>query len=182
MTARALVLAVAALAAGCASAPKDAGFGDVQRLVVEQARQPIAWDPSTPVQPADDAAILPLLEGELTADDAVRIALAHNRDVQATLEELGVARGELLAAGTIRNPLFHAEFRFGGIANPVEFGLAQSLFDLLQVRGRKRAGQARFEAARVQVRGRSCASPPRCARTTSTCWPRGASSRARTRC
>ena len=154
MTARALVLAVAALAAGCASAPKDAGFADVQRLVVEQARQPVAWDPSTPVPPADDAAILPLLQGELTADDAVRIALAHNRDVQATLEELGVARGDLLAAGTIRNPLFHAEFRFGsGSASPVELGLAQSLFDLLQIRGRKRAGQARFEAARVQVTG-----------------------------
>ena len=154
MTRRALVLAAAALAGGCASAPKDAGFTDVQRVVVEQARQPVAWDPSTPVQPPDDAAIAPLLAGELTADDAVRIALAHNRDVQATLEELGVARGELLAAGTIRNPLFHAEFRFGGAGvNPVEFGLAQSLFDLLQVRGRKRAGQARFEAARVQVSG-----------------------------
>jgi cobalt-zinc-cadmium efflux system outer membrane protein len=35
----------------------------------------------------------------------------------------------------------------------VEFGLAQSIFDLLQVRGRKKVGQARFEAARVQVAG-----------------------------
>jgi outer membrane protein, heavy metal efflux system len=153
MTARALVLAAAALAGGCASAPKDAGFAEVQKTVLDQARLPVEWDPSTAVRPADDDAILPLLQGELGADDAVRIALAHNRDVQATLEDLGVARGELLAAGTIRNPLFHAEFRFGGLANPVEFGLAQSIFDLLQVRGRKRAGQARFEASRVRVTG-----------------------------
>ena len=154
MTARPVALLLAALAAGCASAPKDAGFGDVRRTVIEQTRQPVEWDPSAPVRPPDDAAILPLLDGELTADDAVRIAFANNRDVQATLEELGIARGDLLAAGTIRNPLFHAEFRFGGEdANPVEFGLAQSLFDLVQIGGRKRAGQARFEAARVQVGG-----------------------------
>jgi cobalt-zinc-cadmium efflux system outer membrane protein len=154
VTARSVALGLALLAAGCASAPKDAGFADVRRTVIEQTRQPVEWDPSAPVRPPDDAAILPLLEGELTADEAVRIAFANNRDVQATLEELGIARGDLLAAGTIRNPLFHAEFRFGGEdANPVEFGLAQSIFDLVQIRGRKRAGQARFEAARVQVGG-----------------------------
>ena len=154
MTAR-LALVAAALAAGaCASAPKDAGFDDVRRAVIEKTRQPVEWDPAAPVRPPDDEALRPLLERELAADDAVRIALAHNRDVQATLEELGIARGELLAAGTIRNPLFHAEWRFGdGTRSPVEFGLAQSIFDLVQIRGRKRAGQARFEAARVQVVG-----------------------------
>ena len=154
MSARAAVLACAALAGACASAPKDAGFAEVQRTVIEQTRQPVEWDPARPVTPPDDAAALALVSGELTADDAVRVAFANNRDVQATLEELGVARGDLLAAGTIRNPLFHAEWRFGsGTTSPVEFGLAQSVFDLVQIRGRKRVGQARFEAARVQVAG-----------------------------
>jgi outer membrane protein, heavy metal efflux system len=147
------VLAVAATA-GCASAPKDAGFGEVRRTVIEQTRQPVDWDPAAPVRPPDDATVLPLLQEELSPDRAVQIAFANNRDVQATLEELGIARGELLAAGTIRNPLFHAEVRFADDSkNPIEFGLAQSLFDLIQLKSRKRMGRARFEAARVQVVG-----------------------------
>ena len=142
------------MAAACASAPKDAGFGDVRRTVVEQTGVPVEWAPEAAISPLDDAAMAPLLADELTPEAAVRIAFANNRDVQATLEELGVARGELLSAGTIRNPLFHAEIRFASEgANPIEFGLAQSLFDLLQIKGRKKMGRARFEAARVQVTG-----------------------------
>jgi cobalt-zinc-cadmium efflux system outer membrane protein len=149
---RAAVVLTVSLAVGCASAPKDAGFGEVRRTVIEQTRQPVEWDPAAPVRPPDDAAVMPQLQEELTADRAVEIAFANNRDVQATLEELGIARGELLAAGTIRNPLFHAEVRFADDSpNPIEFGLAQSVFDLIQLKSRKRMGRARFEATRVQV-------------------------------
>lgn len=151
---RAAVLVAACLAAGCASAPRDAGFGDVRRVVIEHTGQPVVWDSGSPVRPADDSAVAALLAGELTADRAVQVAFANNRDVQATLEELGVARGDLLSAGTIRNPLFHAEVRFADDSpNPIELGLAQSIFDLIQIRSRKRLGRARFEAARVQVVG-----------------------------
>ena len=87
-----MMLAVAATA-GCASAPKDAGFSEVRRTVIEQTRQPVEWDPSAPVLPPDDAIVQPLLQEELSPDRAVQIAFANNRDVQATLEELGIARG-----------------------------------------------------------------------------------------
>jgi cobalt-zinc-cadmium efflux system outer membrane protein len=151
---RVFVFALAATATGCASAPRDAGFADVRRAVVEQTRQPIEWNPRAPVTPPDDGAVAPLLQQELTPDAAVRIAFANNRDVQATLEGLGVARAELLAAGTIRNPLFHIEVRVpADPVTPVEMGLAQTLIDLFQLKDRKRLGRAQFEAARVQVGG-----------------------------
>ena len=151
---RTALLIVASFAVGCASAPKDAGFGDVRTAVIEHTGQPVVWDPAEPVRPPDDSDVAALLAEELTADRAVQIAFANNRDVQATLEELGIARGDLLAAGTIRNPLFHAEVRFAdGSPNPIELGLAQSIFDLIQIKGRKRLGRARFEAARVNVVG-----------------------------
>lgn len=148
--------AVAALAslliAGCASAPKDAGFGDVQRTVKDVAGQAIAWDPAEPVRPVDDAALVAALAGELTADRAVQLALAHNRDLHATLEDLGVARADLLAATTIRNPLFHIEARFpGDPVVPVELGLAQTLVDVLRRGSRKKAALAAFEATRARV-------------------------------
>ena len=147
----AVALAVTMLSA-CASAPKDSGFADVQKAIAEQTGQPVKWDPKQPVTPADDAMVAALLQGELTVDRAVEVAFANNREVQATLEELGIARAELLAAGTIRNPLFHAEFRLPGSPRvPLELGLVQSIVDLLRLGNRKKLGQAQFDVAKVRV-------------------------------
>jgi type IV pilus biogenesis protein CpaD/CtpE len=90
---RATVTALAAaLLAGCASVPRDSGFAGVRSSVVAQTQQPVEWDPQRPVTPPDDAAAAAMLAQELTADRAVQIAFANNRDVQATLEDLGIAR------------------------------------------------------------------------------------------
>ena len=127
------IVLVLSLLSACASVPRDAGFADVRRTILEETRQPVEWEPSRPVLPPDDAAVAALLEDELTPDRAVQVAFANNRDVQATLEELGVARAELIAASTIRNPLAHAEVRFP--ADPIlpfELGLTQSLLDLIR--------------------------------------------------
>ena len=148
------VLAAASLAAGCASVPKDSGFADVRRTIVEETKQPVEWDPQRPVQAPDDGAIASMLGEELTADRAVQIAFANNRDLQATLEGLGVARADLIAASTIRNPLLDGELRFPGApAKPFELGLSQSLFDLLQLGSRRKLGRAQFEAAQLRVSG-----------------------------
>ena len=42
--------------------------------------------------------------GPLTADEAVREALAANRDLQAARFSIDVARGDLLQAGRLENP------------------------------------------------------------------------------
>lgn len=154
MTARIGVgaIAPALLLAACASAPRDAGFADVRRTIVAETRQPVNWDPARPVQPPDDSAVAGLLAEELTVERAVQVAFANNRDVQATLEELGIARAELIAAGTIRNPLAHAELRFpADPVRPFEVGLTKSLLDLIQLGNRKKLGRAQLEAAQVRV-------------------------------
>jgi outer membrane protein, heavy metal efflux system len=148
---RAAVLAASALSA-CASVPRDSGFAEVQRTVAEETHQPVQWEASRPVSPLDDAAVAALLEGELTADRAVQVAFANNRDVQATFEDLGIARAELIAASTIRNPLVHGEIRFpADPVHPFEFGLTKSLLDLLQLGSRKKQGRALLAAAQVRV-------------------------------
>src|SRR2546426_8328290 len=40
-----------------------------------------------------------------------RRTIATDGDVQATLEELGIARADLIAASTIRNPIFEGEMK-----------------------------------------------------------------------
>lgn len=145
---------LALLAAGCASVPGDAGLGDVRKAIEEQGGQPISWSPEQPIEPPADERLRPLLEGELTADRAVEIALAHNRDLLAALEELGVARADLIAASTVRNPVLDGELLFpGDPKNPFELGITQTLIDLFQLRKRRALGQAAFEAARLRVTG-----------------------------
>jgi cobalt-zinc-cadmium efflux system outer membrane protein len=146
------IILVASTLTACASIPKDSGFADVRRTVMEETQQPVDWQPREPVMPPDDAKVASMLDGELTADDAVRVAFANNRDVQATLEELGVARGDLIAASTIRNPLLDGEIRFPGEpAKPFELVLSQTLVDIFQLGNRKKLGRAQFEATRIRV-------------------------------
>jgi len=150
----ATLTSTASLLAGCASVPRDSGFADVRRAVMAETRQPVEWDPRREVQPPDDAAVATLLSDELTVDRAVQIAFANNRDLQATLEELGLARAELIGASTIRNPLFDGEVRFpGDPRGPFELAFSQTLVDIFQLGNRKRLGRAQFEAAKVRVSG-----------------------------
>lgn len=143
----------ALLAAGCASVPRDAGLVDLQKRV-EQSGTRFSWSPEQPIVPPSDERLRPLLEGELTADHAVEIALGNNRGLLATLEELGVARADLIAASTIRNPIFDGEVRFpGDPRNPFELGITQTLVDLFQLPRRRALGQATFDVARLRVTG-----------------------------
>ena len=145
-------IASASLLASCASIPRDSGFADVRQAVITETQLPVEWNPRQDVQPPDDATVSSLLAEELTAERAVQIAFANNRDLQATLEELGLARAELIGASTIRNPLFDGEIRFpGGPHDPFELGLSQTLMDIFQLRNRRRLGRAQFEAAKVRV-------------------------------
>ncbi len=136
--------------AGCASVPPDAGLGDVQRVIRDRAHPAPEWSPQ--VRDRDDERVRELLAGELDADQAVTIALLNNPRVQVVLAELGIARAELISASTIRNPLLGAEIRSrGGAARPVELTLTQTLFDLVQLPRRRRAGRATFEAAKQRT-------------------------------
>src|SRR3954451_1743090 len=115
-------------AAGCASVARDAGVGEVRKAVEEQNGGRLAWDPAQPIEPPADEKLRPLLAGGLTVDRAVEVALANNRDLLATLEELGMARADLIAASTVRNPVFDGEVRFpGSPASPFELALTQTL-------------------------------------------------------
>jgi hypothetical protein len=77
--------AVAALLASCASVPRDAGPTDVQQAVVARTSQTLEWT-------ASDDRVRAMLQDDLTADEAVAMAIANNPRLQVTLAELGIAR------------------------------------------------------------------------------------------
>ena len=60
-----------------------------------------------------------LLDKPLDADTAVQIALLHNRRLQATYEEIGIAQAAIVEAGTVSNPTFHGGAALGLPADPM---------------------------------------------------------------
>jgi cobalt-zinc-cadmium efflux system outer membrane protein len=142
-----LVLASAtALLASCASVPRDAGLADVRQAVAARTNQTVQ------VRADGDARVGTMPQGELTADEAVAVAMANNRQLQATLAELGIARADLMDASTISNPLFEVEVRFPSSPyRAYELRLAQSLIELIQLPRRRALGRAAFDAAQMRV-------------------------------
>ena len=78
-----------------ACAARDAGFESVQVLLEERARLDARWrylDGPTDEQVAE------MLGQPVGPEEAVRIALLNNRDLQASFEGLGITRANLLDA------------------------------------------------------------------------------------
>jgi len=141
---------IALVLTSCVSVPRDAGTGDVQQTITQRGGPTIEWR----AQPAkdDDGRIGAMLADDLTADEAVAIALLNNPRLQVTLAELGIARADLMQASTITNPVFEFEIRFPGEPyRPYELRLAQSLIELIQLPRRRAVGRAIFETTQMRV-------------------------------
>ena len=145
------VLLVLALGA-CSSVPKDAGFGQVQA----DSRAYLGAAPSWP-KTADDeakatAAVDALLAKDLTPEAAMQVALINSPKVRETLERLGVARAEFLAAALPPNPFVDAtRLDRKGQSAMLDYGVGIALVDLLLTPQRGRMAAADFEAARAEA-------------------------------
>ena len=143
-----IILALALTA--CVSVPRDAGTNDVQQAIAQRGAPAVVFN----AQPAttDHERVAAMLQDDLTADEAVAIAMLNSPRLQIALAEVGIARADLIEASTISNPLFEFEIRFPGEPyRPYELRLAQSLIDLIQLPRRRAAGRAAFDAAQMQV-------------------------------
>jgi cobalt-zinc-cadmium efflux system outer membrane protein len=142
---RTMMWMATALLGACASVPHDAGLDEVRQAVSMRTQQDLSLQ-------ADDERVRAMLRDELSADEAVAIAMANNSRLQVTLAELGIARADLIEASTIANPIFEFELRIPGEPyRPYELRLAQTLIDLIQLPRRRAAGRAAFDAAQMRV-------------------------------
>jgi outer membrane protein, heavy metal efflux system len=134
----------------CVSVQRDAGTAEVQTAIAQRGAPGVEWNaqPAT----ADHARVAAMLQDDLTADEAVAIAMVNSPRLQVMLAELGIARADLIDASTISNPLFEAEFRFPAAPyHPFELSIAQSLIDLIQLPRRRALGRAAFAAAQMRI-------------------------------
>src|SRR4030095_8228771 len=124
----------------------------VQKAVANRVGKDVRWNRGTEADAEVADRLASLLHNELTAEDAVQIALLNNQSLQATYEELGISQAELVEAGLLSNPVLSAEVRFPGRPKlPFEIDITQDFLDLLFLPLRKRAAGAAFDAAKLRV-------------------------------
>ncbi|MBS2012575.1 MAG: TolC family protein [Deltaproteobacteria bacterium] len=138
---------------GCISS--QAGYADVRSQVRGRARADVAWRAAD--GDADpDRVTREILSRPLDADAAVRLALLNNRELQASFQDLGIARAELVRAVAIPNPSAEMSYRFGtgsGQRNSPEIAATFSVTQLIYMPLRKGAANAQLEAAILSTTG-----------------------------
>jgi outer membrane protein, heavy metal efflux system len=97
-----------------------------------------------------------LITTNLTVDSAIQIALLNNRELHATLEELGIAEADLIQAGLPRNIELAGSWRFPNEPTPynnVEYGASANVLDLFMLPFRKKVAARNLEAVEIRVAG-----------------------------
>ncbi len=138
------------LLTGCATFSSDGGVESVSALTQQRTGQTVKQHKTDVDASAAQSAISQLISQTLTADSAVQIALMNNRDLQASLAELGVAEADMVQAGRLRNPGLSFSRIHGG---DVEIGrsIMFDLVGLLTIPLRTGIEQRRFELAKLQA-------------------------------
>ncbi|MBX7255848.1 MAG: TolC family protein [Candidatus Hydrogenedentes bacterium] len=88
-----------------------------------------------------------LLDGGLTQEEAIRVALLNNRAFQSIFQEIGVSRADVAQSALLSNPSLSLSARFpeGGGRSNLSVGFAQEIADLWQIPVRKRIAKDQLE-------------------------------------
>ncbi len=141
--------------AGCASIPQGAGFPDVQQQLGTRLEQKVQWNQGTKQDQAVDRALQTLLQDELTADEAVQIALLNNALLQAEYEKLGIAQADLVQAGLLNNPVFSGEVLRSAIGVERTVSVMLDFLNIFTVAARERVAKESFEQVKLMVANRA---------------------------
>jgi outer membrane protein, heavy metal efflux system len=147
---------------GCGASAVSTDVRDVNTFLARQNRaMGESGRPGTSVaMPAEEAwqkdapDTARILAKPLTVDDAVTLALGQNRELRASMYELGIARGRAVQAGLLPNPEIEISLRrqedpFQNLQ--ADIGVEYDLSALIMVPLRKGVADAELEATRVRV-------------------------------
>jgi outer membrane protein, heavy metal efflux system len=143
-----------AFLAGCASVDQQTAFQSVQNDVSNQTGLRAVWNQGTADDQKADAAVHQILVEPLNANDAVRVALLNNPDLQASFEEIGISQADLVQAGLLHNPTLMASWRFPDRPPSItdtEYSLAADFLDLVMIPLRVRIAKANFEQTELRL-------------------------------
>ena len=134
-----------------ACAARDAGFQSVQVLLKERAGLDARWQF---LDGPPDERVAEMLSQPVGPEEAVRIALLNNHDLQASFEELGIARALLLDAGLPPNlELDFERSKVPGERSEFSFAATTDLSRLLFLPMHRGVASAQLDAVRFQTVG-----------------------------
>lgn len=138
---------------GCSTVSNEAVFSDVAGNVNHALNAEVFKITSQNSENESARKVTELLRKNLTPDSAVQIALLNNRALQATFEELGIARADVLEATSLPNPLLLVSGRFptGGGRTNIEFGITENFLSLLYRPLQRSVAQSALNSAKARV-------------------------------
>jgi outer membrane protein, heavy metal efflux system len=139
------------LIAACAPVRRDAGFHEVRDAAAARAGVSTQWNRLQGNGQDVRETVAKLLQQPLTADQAVRLAMINNPELQATFEDLGIAQAQVVAASLLKNPVLDGEVKFSGEGTLIELALVGDLLDLFLLPLRTRVAEAEYHATRLRV-------------------------------
>ncbi|MBR9980240.1 MAG: TolC family protein [Desulfatitalea sp.] len=148
---RLAVLACLPLIAACTTISAERLQGQVGQTVADHLAQPTGWSVATPDDQAVRERVEQLLGASLTVERAVGIALLNNRDLRALLSRLEIARGDMVQAGLLDNPVFAVSLLSGSGGTEVEYALLANFLDLFTLAARRKMAVVQLERTRLAV-------------------------------
>jgi len=151
-TRRAIVGATLCLGTvGCAKVDPRADFDRAAKMISARTGVDRVYTPER--SSADKEAVTALLANGLTVDEAVQVALLNNKRFQALVEDIGVARANVVQSGLLSNPSigFSPRFPDGGGRSNLTVTFAQQIADLWQIPVRKRIAEAALERSILNI-------------------------------
>lgn len=150
-----LMITFAASVLGCASVKPTEARRDVAEIVEQRAGLPgvIPEQQDAESRAKVRARVDDLMAKPLTLDRALQVAMLNNRELRATLEELGVAQADLVDAGLLANPTISGDLVNSTKGNGLGGGLAlsQSLLSVFLIPAKQRIAKTRLSQVVVLV-------------------------------
>lgn len=136
--------------------PKEPPLRPVEKAVADRTGVVVRWQQNAQARDEALAQVRALLKRPLSIKRAVQIALLNNRDLLATLEDVGVSAADLREAGMWKNPSIDLSVRFPDrppSASDVEQSAVFDMLDLLMLPLRKRVAADQLAATQLRVAG-----------------------------
>src|SRR3954447_22319758 len=133
---------------------KERGHEDVAKLVERRSGYRTGWEQGAPEEQQIADRVTQLLQGGLTRERAVSIALINSPHLQEIYESLDISQADLVQAGLLSNPTLAGSIGFplkGGGKPEYEVSIVQSFLDIFMLPLRKRIAKEQFVAATLRV-------------------------------
>ena len=144
-----LLIALTCLA--CVEVNPEPQFAKARQLIEASTGRSEVFDPASPRLGSEELASL-LADG-LSLEEAMRLALVHNRELQAEFQEIGIANADWVQAQLYANPTLDVLLRFpsDGGRSMLEGILSLDLLDLWRVPKRTEIARHELEATVLRI-------------------------------